>query len=645
MPELKRVLGFKQLVLLTLNAMMGTGIYFLPGVGARIAGPASLISWVILSIIALYVAMCFAELTSMFPKSGGVYEYTKQSYGRFFSFLIGWTTWLIANITTAMLIVGAIQYLFPSSLLIPNIGVIKVGICLFFLFVFSMIAYFGMKTSAFMLTTFALINLTIIVTMIVSGFSKFSISNYSPFFVFPSSKIFLAVFFIVETFFGWETTTFLAEESKNPEKDLPKAMITATVILAVLTISLAFVSMGVIPWKTYGASSAPLASVAKVIFGQNGMIILRLLTYLVIIGAAAGWVVSSPRLIMALTRDKLFLDQFKKIHPKYHSPYKAIFFQAFVTAIFIFFGFGSFETLLKLLVPLVLFLYSIVVLDVARLRVQKPNKARSFKAPAGRIFPYIIVLIFILLGIFWINQQKGALRIIFLGISFISFGIPLYFLIELYNNPKMIRKVNDFFAFFGIFFNSFDLPHSIKKEIFSLLGNIRGKHVLEFGCNEGALTEDLAVEVGPEGKVFATNISEKELTLTEERLERRKKKSGPILSDVELVYDAEHTSRIHPAIQYVDATVSVGMLSYLTEVEKVLNELNILMPEHGRICFLEYVNYFKVLPDVEWLSDINNIKRIFREAGFAVHVKKKKYFFWNYLFIYGMKTEDDVTFI
>ena len=292
-----------------------------------------------------------------------------------------------------------------------------------------------------------------------------------------------------------------------------------------------------------------------------------------------------------------------------------------------------------------LFLYAVVCIDVAVLRIKKPDVERPFKAPYGRFLPYAIVLIFLILIIFWINYEPGSMRTIFLGLSFVLFGIPLYLLIELYNDPKMIQKVNDAFAFLGTFSESFELPMAIKKEIFDLLGDIKGKTVLEFGCNEGALTEYLAMEVGPHGKVYATNISEKELFITEQRLKRRRKKVGEVISDVELIYDTEHTSRIHPSVGYIDAAVSVGMLSYLTDVEKVLRELNALLPEHGRICFVEYVNLFKVLPDAEWLSDINNIKSVFREAGFAVHVKKKKYLLWNYLFIYGMKSSEEIIYI
>ncbi|MBW2987996.1 amino acid permease [Candidatus Woesearchaeota archaeon] len=641
MGELKKVLNYKLLVLLTLNAMMGTGIYFLPAMGAKYAGPASMISWLILSAMAIYVATCFAELTSMFPKAGGVYEFTKQTFGRFFSFMIGWITWLIANITTAMLIVGAIQYLFPYPMY-----TVKVAICLMFLFIFSAIAYFGMRTSAVMLATFATINISIIVIMILSGLTKFSFSNYVPFFVVPFHMTFLAVFYIVETFFGWETTTFLAEETSNPERDLPRALVTATIVLATLTILLAFVSMGVIRWNIYGNSNAPLADVAGVVFGPLGKTLIGLGTYLVIIGAAAGWIVSTPRLIMALTRDKLFLSQFKKIHPKYNSPYKAIIFQGFATAIFIMFGFGSFKTLLELLVPLVLFLYSVVLIMVARLRREKPHLIRHFKAPGGRFVPYIIVGIFLVLTSYWVYSQQGALRILFLGASFVLLGVPMYFLIELYNDPKMIMSINDAFAQVHLVFESFNLPKPIRKEILQLLGDLRGKTVLEFGCNVGTLTLHLAEEVGPTGKVYATNISENELKITEKRLEHKRLTSGtPVLSHVELIYDVEHTSRVHPSVGYIDCAVSVGMLSYLSDVKKVLRELNALLPEHGRICFVEYVNYFHILPDVEWLSNPDTIKRVFREAGFSVHVKKKPWLFWNYLFIYGIKSKEELPFI
>ena len=136
MGELKKVLGFPAILLITINSIMGTGIYFLPAVGVARAGPASLISWLIMTIIAIYIGMCFAELCTMFPKAGGVYEYSKQAYGRFTSFVIGWITFIAGNITIAMLVVGAIQYLLPYELPVQK-AIISLAFILIFNYILS----------------------------------------------------------------------------------------------------------------------------------------------------------------------------------------------------------------------------------------------------------------------------------------------------------------------------------------------------------------------------------------------------------------------------------------------------------------------------------------------------------------------------
>ncbi|MFH1053964.1 MAG: amino acid permease [Candidatus Woesearchaeota archaeon] len=82
MSGLKKVLSYRTVILITINSIMGTGIFFLPALGAGKAGPASLISWGLMGLISIYIAMCFAELTSMYPSAGGVYEFCKHAYGK-----------------------------------------------------------------------------------------------------------------------------------------------------------------------------------------------------------------------------------------------------------------------------------------------------------------------------------------------------------------------------------------------------------------------------------------------------------------------------------------------------------------------------------------------------------------------------------
>ena len=163
--ELKKELGSKTILLITINSIVGSGIFFLPGIGAKTSGPASIIAWIILGLSAIYTSMFFGELVSMFPTSGGIYEFSKKAYGRFASFMIGWTAWLVGNITTAMLIVGAIQYLLPYK----EFWVLKLGLCLMWVIIFNIMAYKGIKISAYMLITFAIITLAVIAAIVVSS--------------------------------------------------------------------------------------------------------------------------------------------------------------------------------------------------------------------------------------------------------------------------------------------------------------------------------------------------------------------------------------------------------------------------------------------------------------------------------------------
>ena len=114
MTELKRTLGFGTILFLAIASIMGSGLFFGVGIGASHAGSASLISWVILALLAVYISTFFGELVAMFPKAGGVYEFSKHTYGRFFSFMMGWLVWLVGNLSTAVLIVAAMNSILPD---------------------------------------------------------------------------------------------------------------------------------------------------------------------------------------------------------------------------------------------------------------------------------------------------------------------------------------------------------------------------------------------------------------------------------------------------------------------------------------------------------------------------------------------------
>ncbi len=629
MAELKRVLSYKVILLITINSMMGTGIFFLPALGAKIAGPASLISWLIFSIIAIYIAMCFGELTSMFPKSGGVYEFSKHAYGRFGSFLVGWLNLITGNITIAMLILGAIRYLLPVGSSIP---VIIVSIVL--LLAFSVIAYTGMKTSATMLVTFSFITLGTLFAVIVPGLFHASLSNLDPFIPLGSFSIFLAIFFIAETFFGWESPTFLAGEVKDGAKVMPKALVTGTVIIAGISLLFVFISIGSMGWSEFGASAAPISALANLFYGGLGVKIFALLVYMAIIGSVADWIVSSPRLIHAMAKDKLFLYQFKDVHPKFNTPHKAIILQFFLSSTLVIVGAGSYYQLLHILVPLLLILYCIVLFSVIILRYTQPNTKRHYKAPWGKVGPAIVITFFLSLLMFYIRSDPNSIKSILFALSLVALGIPLFFLIEIYYDAKMVRKIDNLIAYLTLYTERLMVPRSVRKEIIRLVGEIKGQTLLEFGCSVGTLTMHLAEEVGKDGKVYATDISEVNIKLARKRFQQRNH------DHVIAIHDKHHSWRIHPGIPTVDLIVGIAALGYVDKIRNVLLHMNRRLAIDGKICFVEYDKFFHIIPTVDWLVKDARIKHFFREAGFVVTVERKKGIFWENIFIYGKKFKE-----
>jgi len=649
MAELKKTLGYWTIIAISLTSMVGTGMFMGPSIAAAYSGNMSLLAWIILSIITIYVSFCFGELVSLFPNAGGVYEFAKRTYGRFPSFMIGWVTWLVGNITTSVLIVAALNYIVPANFslpFIPNMSteLLKILFAVIFILILNYISYRGVDASGKVLVGFAVITVAIIIAIIIPGVMDVQVSNFTPFFfskgMFGNSiLIFVSLFFIMETYFGWESATFLAEETKNAERVIPISLVVTSVTVAILGTLFAIVMLGNIPWQTLMHYSAPINDISLLLYPAGAMVVIKTCIFLALLGSAAGGVISAPRLLLALARDKLFINSFADIHEKFQTPYKAILFQTIITIVIVIIGFGEYKTLLSMLVPLALIMYTSVLLAVTTLRYKLPDEKRIFKTPFGKIGPVIISGFYVSIIFSWLITEAEALSLFKLLLSFVLFGMPIYLLLMFYYDPDVIVKLNDFFAYFTLAFERILIPRKIDRAVFAHLGDIEKKKVLEFGCGVGTLTKELAKKVGKRGIVYATDVSYTQVKIANKRIAKR----GHI--NVRFIHDIHQVNRVHHTIPYVDCIVSVGMLGYLQDIKKVLREMHQILPEGGKIILVDYIDLFKVIPNVSWLSDQNSLVFLFRECGFSVKAEKIKGPFWNYLFLYGIKTEHDVPFV
>lgn len=628
--------------------------------GVELAGPSSLLAWILLFFIGMYIALCFSELISLFPTSGGVYEICKLTYGSFASFITGWLTWIIGNLALTISIPAGLELMYPLDT--PFAYVLKFMISVLTVLLFSYLAMRGKDLENRVMVYFTILILFSFLVLVVPMFldipallvngelaSPLDFSHYLPFFVhdglWENTAFIVSVLFVIMTvLFGLEAVSFLAGEVQDPRKVLPKVFPRA--MFVVLLVSLIFVvgSLAILDQETYIESWIFYEDILKVVLHDFGTLIIPIVVFfsgMVYFSEGLGWIIASPRLIFSLAKDKFFPTSFSKLNPRYQTPTHAIAFQLTVLILFLFVNYliyiftdeDPFYLFHALFILLSLIPASLLLLSVPLLRKKYPDLERPYKVPFAHSVPYVLVLFFIFMVALWVYYDD-SLREFLISLGFILAGIPIYFLLLFYFDPSVYLTIKRSFAPFLRFWEVVTLSPSIRDEIYDKIGSVQDKVVLEFGCGGGTLTLDLAEKVSPHGHVYSIDsVSESVVSL-------RRKLQASSLVHVTVLHDEHQVNRVHPGVPLVDIVVSVHMLAHIQDLKKVLHEMHALLPEGGRICFKDIRDIFKILPNVGWVADPETVVQIMKEAGFSSSFKLVKGFFWNTLYVYGIKTQE-----
>lgn len=365
MSELRRELGFWDALTIGAGTMIGAGIFLLAGVALEMSGPAAIFAYLLSGVVCMITASSAAELATGMPTSGGDYFFVSRSLGPAFGAISGVGIWLSLTFAIAFYLYGMGAYLSQFLPLTAFWGAFIGGVLL------TLLNIIGAKESG---RTQVVIVLTLFA--ILGGFSFLGVfnidtNNFSPFFPFGTEPIFDTTALVFVSFLGFVKIAAVAEEIKDPSKNLPRALIGSVALVTILYVVILLVIGGIFTQATIGAVSDPLTAAARRMLGNPGVVLIILAGLLATISSANASILASSRINLAMARDSMVPNWLSKIHEKLLTPYRAITLTGVLALLFLLLD--SLEDLAK--VASVLQLYSYAALNIGCIMLRASNPA------------------------------------------------------------------------------------------------------------------------------------------------------------------------------------------------------------------------------------------------------------------------------
>lgn len=422
--ELKRVLGLFEITLSGIGIILGAGIYALIGEAAGLAGNAVWLSFAFSSLVALLTGLAYAELSSMFPRASAEYEYTAQAFSRFPAFVIGWLiifSGVIGAATVSLGFAGYFQALTGAPLVPTALALVAL---------LAVLIFTGVKQSARVAIAFTLVEAAGLFFVIIVGIPYLGRVNYLEM-PFGISGVFQASALIFFAFIGFEDMVKLSEEAKDPEKNIPRALILAISASIILYILVALCAISVLGWEKLSASAAPFSDIAHAALGPNASLVISVMALFATTNTVLLMLLAASRIIFGMAESSSLPQILSSVHPRTGTPWVAL---ILVTALCMAFVSLQDISFVANVNNFTVFLTFIVInAALIRLRYRKPEVVRPFRVPfsLGRL-PILPVLgvavnVFMMLQLSWPVIALGAGLTVLGGLAahFLDRSVPV----------------------------------------------------------------------------------------------------------------------------------------------------------------------------------------------------------------------------
>ena len=388
--QLVREIGRWSLAALTVNCIIGSGVFGLPSVLAGLLGRASVLAAILAAFAMGVILACFAEVASRFTETGGPYLYAREAFGRFMGIQVAWLVWFVrltscaANANLFVVYLGefwpgAVQPLAKLSILTALIGIL------------AAINFLGVRTGTRVSSSFTIAKLASLGLVAVAG-AVYLITRHP---VVPQAVLSprpndwaRAFVLLIFAYGGFEAVLIAAGEARNPRRDMPFGLFAGLVTCTVIYGLIQWVVVGVLPDP--GHSQRPLADVARIVLGHSGAAVIAAGALFSIYGYLSGNVLTTPRITFALAERGDFPAFFGFVHSRFRTPYVSIF--IFALLVWLLALFGSFAGNATLSAGSRLFYYGVVCAALPALR-RKQKTPATLQVPGGTVLAILGVLI------------------------------------------------------------------------------------------------------------------------------------------------------------------------------------------------------------------------------------------------------------
>jgi len=381
--KLRKELGLLAVFCIAAGAMISSGLFILPGIAFAVTGPSVILAYLLAGALALPALFSKAELSTAMPKAGGTYFYIERSLGGGFGTIGGMAAWLSLTFKTAFALLGMGSFavlLFPE-LTVYQVKLLAIGLC----FVFMFINLVGARHAGRLQSGLVLALLGALAYFVMRGLPSVEAARFEPFMPEGSRALFATAGLVFVSYGGLTKAASVAEEARNPGRNIPLGMILAFVVVTAFYGLATFVTVGTLDAGALAESRTPLSTAANAFMGTSGMVIMAIAALAAFITTGNAGILSASRTPMAMSRDGLLPGFLGRVNHRFGTPHYGVLLTGGIMIVAI--AFLDLVTLVKVASTMKIVLFMLANLAVIMMRESRIQHYRpTFRSP---FYPWV----------------------------------------------------------------------------------------------------------------------------------------------------------------------------------------------------------------------------------------------------------------